>query len=219
VTTECMHEWSEWGKMLWYTPQGRLVGEARKCGKCPAVETRNVEIDPRPAVVQPTIGVFAGIFDEEGKLLLKKITSGKFAGEWDLPGGGVDGKRSSQAPDERIFWEELVRHVEEEAGISISVTSRSRILAPAVLKGGGDWAFPIVVGICKEKPTKGETGYYSPREIRELARGSEGNRLLSGEDKRMYRLAMRLACHSPNPEYAREAEEIISETQDKLGME
>jgi len=215
---ECIHEWEEWEKMLWYTPKGRFVGEARRCKKCPAVETRNVTVDTRPAIVQPTIGVFGGIFNEEGKILLKKITSGRFAGEWDLPGGGVSAENASKAPDERILFEELAGIVKEETGISISVSVESQILTPAILKGGGDWAFPIVVGTIREKPTKGETRFVSPQELQELADGPEGNRLLSGRDKRMYRLASRLLCHSPNPEYRRKAKEMVLETHKKMGI-
>jgi len=70
---EYTHEWGEWEKMLWYTPKGRFIGEARRCRKCSAVETRNVEVDSRPRVVQPTIGVFAGIFNEEGKSFLRRL--------------------------------------------------------------------------------------------------------------------------------------------------
>ena len=210
----CEHGWSEWESVLWYTPQGRFVGKARRCNKCPAVETRNVEVDPRPTVVQPTIGVFAGIFNPDGKLLVKKIQYGKFAGEWDLPGGGIDAEKASQAPDERIFWEELARHLKEEIGISVPITSKSQILTPAVLKGGGDWAFPIVVGTVP-KPSKGITRFVDPREATELARGPEGNRILSGEGKRMHRLILRLLCHSPNQKYSEEAKKLL----EKIGFE
>lgn len=203
----CIHEWKEWEKMLWYTPQGRFVGEARRCNKCPAVETRNVEIDLRPAVVQPTIGVFAGIFNEEGKLLLKKITSGRFAGEWDLPGGGVSAVAASEALDERVIGEELARHVKEEVGISLSVAPVMPMY-PAVLKGGGDWAFVIPVEGFPE-PTKGVTRYVSPQELRELAKGPEGNRLLSGWGKRMFRLCLMVFRYSLNPEYVQEAFKML----------
>ncbi len=189
---ECEHVWEDWEKILWYTPKGRFVGEARKCKNCTAVQTQDLEVDTRPRVIQPTIGVFAGIFNKEGKILLKQITSGKFKGEWDLPGGGVDAERASQAPDERIFWEELIRHVKDEVGISISLSPNSRILMPAVLKGGGDWAFPVMIGFLFENPTKGVCKYFSLEEVQELARGAEGNRLLNGEGKRMHRLVLSL---------------------------
>ena len=217
---ECIHEWGNWEKMLWYTQKGRFVGEARRCGRCSAVETRNVEIDSRPAVVQPTIGVFGGCYEMStpsnpgGGVLIKQIETGKFAGEWDLPGGGIDAEKASQAPDERIFWEELARHLKEEIGISVPITSKSQILTPAVLKGGGDWAFPIVVGTVP-KPSKGITRFVDPREATELARGPEGNRILSGEGKRMHRLILRLLCHSPNQKYSEEAKKLL----EKIGFE
>jgi len=214
---ECIHEWQEWEKMLWYTPQGRFVGEARRCNKCPAVETRNVEINSRPAVVQLTIGVFAGIFNKEGKLLLKKITSGRFAGEWDLPGGGIRAAAASKTLDERIILQELSRQVWEEVGIYIPGFSPMVAMYPAVLKGGGDIGFAILIGISDTKPSKGETKYVSPQELRELAEGPEGNRLLSGWGKRMCRLCLMLFASGDAPnrerEHAKEAERMLAEIQ------
>lgn len=201
--TECEHEWGEWEKILWYTPKGRFVGEARRCSKCSAVEILNIEMDLRPAVLQPTIGVFAGIFNKEGKLLLKKITNEKFVGEWDLPGGGVDAQNALEATDERIIGKELARHVMEEVGISLSISPMPPMY-PAVLKGGGDLAFVIpIMGF--PKPTKGETKFVSLQELRELAEGSKGNRLLSGWGKRMCRLCLRIFQYSLNTEYSKEA--------------
>lgn len=214
MVAECVHEWGIWEKMLWYTSQGRFVGEARKCGKCPAVETRNVEVDPRPAVIQPTIGVFAGIFNKEGKLLLKKITSGRFAGEWDLPGGGVDAITASKAQDERVVGEELARHVKDEVGMTISVEPMPPMY-PAVLKGGGDWAFVIPIAQYAEAtpemgPVQGETKWVSPEELEELSRDPEGNRVLSGYGKRMHRLCLQTLTHSPNTDFQIRAREMLA---------
>ena len=208
-----IHKWGKWEKMLWYTPQGRFIGESRKCNKCPAVETRNIEVDPRPTVVQPTIGVFAGIFNQEGKLLLKKITSGRLAGEWDLSGGGVDAQKASETLNEQIIGEELIRHIKEEVGISLSISPTVALpMYPAVLKGGGDWAFVIPIE-GSPKPTKGETKFVSPQELRELAEGPEGNRLLSGWGKRMCRLCLQVFRYSLNSEYTKEAFAMLLEIQ------
>ena len=83
------------------------------------------------------------------------------------------------------------------------------ILTPAVLGGGGDWAFPIVVGIT-DLPTKGKTQYLSPREVDNFAKGPEGNRILSGQWKRMHRILFRFLEHSPNKDFAQEAKVYLS---------
>ncbi len=134
-----------------------------------------------------------------------------------MSGGGVDAARASQSPDERIFGEELARHVKDEVGLNISVSPQSEILTPAILKGGGDWAFPVVVGLCG-KPTKGETKFVSPQELQELAKEAEGNRLLTGLGKRMHRLTLRLLSSSPNPEYRREAKDMLKEIEKEMGL-
>jgi len=214
---ECVHEWGPWEKILWYTPKGRFVGEARKCSKCSVVETRNVEVDPRPAVLQPTIGVFAGIFSKDGKLLVKRITSGRFVGEYDLPGGGIAAVNASKARDERVIGEELRREVEGETGVEIPTPQPMPAMYPAVIAGGGDWAFTILIGVAEQSPTKGEWKYVSPQELRELADGPEGNRLLSGPGKRMHRLCLRLMASrdNPNPEYRKQAGAMLAEIQRK----
>jgi len=211
---ECIHEWGDWKKELWYVAGGRYTAEFRKCKRCDAVEAKNIMKDERPAVVRPTIGVFAGIFNEEGKLLLRRRPTGvSFAGEWELPGGGVDADNASQALDERIIIQELGRKVKEEVGISILYMLPMVAMYPAVLKSGGDWAFAILIGVVKEKPSKGETKYVSPKELRELAEGPEGNRLLSGWGKRMCRLCLRLLASrdAPNREYTKQAGEMLTE--------
>jgi len=214
---ECIHEWGEWKKELWYVAGGRYTAEFRKCKKCDAVEAKNIVKDERPAVVRPTIGVFAGIFNEEGKLLLRRRPTGSsFAGELDLPGGGVDADNASKSLDERIVVQELAREAREETGISIPPMLPMVAMYPAVLKSGGDWAFAIHVGVVKEKPTKSETRYVSPQELRELADGPEGNRLLSGWGKRMCRLCLRLLASrdAPNREFAKQAGGMLTEIMD-----
>ncbi|OGZ24756.1 MAG: hypothetical protein A2896_02670 [Candidatus Nealsonbacteria bacterium RIFCSPLOWO2_01_FULL_43_32] len=211
---EHIHEWGDWKKELWYVAGGRYTAEFRKCKTCDAVEARNIVKDERPAVIRPTIGVFAGIFNEEGKVLLRqRLTGTSFAGEWELPGGGVDADNASKGLDERIIIQELGREVKEETGISTPPLLPMAAMYPAVLKSGGDWAFAILVGVVKEKPSKGETRYVSPQELRELAEGPEGNRLLSGWGKRMCRLCLRLLASrdAPNQEYAKQAGEMLAE--------
>ena len=211
---ECKHEWGDWKKELWYVAGGRYSAESRKCKKCGVVEVINIVKDERPAVVRPTIGVFAGIFNEEGKILLRRrSTGGSFPGDWELPGGGVDADNASRAFDERIISQELARGVKEKIGVSIPSLQPMPVMYPAVLKSGGDWAFAVLVGVLREKPSKGETRYVSLQELRELAEGPEGNRLLSGWGKRMCRLCLRLLSSrdAPNREYAIQAGEMLTE--------
>ena len=193
MATECIHEWGDWEVVpVWYTSTGTLKGEFRKCKKCPAAEARNLEVFERTGVLNPTIGVFAGIFNREGKLLLRRRTvdDKTYIGDWDLPGGGIPSAIAPDTLDERIILQVLGQRVKDEVGISIPSLLPMVAMYPAVLKGGGDIGFAILIGICEETPSRGETRYVSPQELRELAEGPEGNRLLSGWGKRMCRLCL-----------------------------
>lgn len=222
MATNCVHEWSDWKKMLWYTQEGRLVGEMRKCLRCTTVETRNVEMETRPAVLQPTVSVYPGIFEEEGKLLLvrRSLDIKSSPGEWEPPGGGISAQIASGLPDERLILQELQRMVRERTGIDLSsflVPMIGQELYPAILKGGGDWALATVIGIVKEKPTLGETMYVSPLEFRQLAEGPEKNRLVSGWGNRMCRICLRLfiGFNGPNKNYPAEAWSMLGEIWNK----
>ncbi len=168
------------------------------------------------ATAQPKIGLFAGIFNTEGKLLIKRRPKGiSLAGEWDLPGGAVEEKNNQNALDERIVGQELAREVKEEVGLAIPEFLPMPAMYPTVLRGGGDWAFAILVGVVEESPSKGETRYISPQELQELAEGPEGNRLVSGWGKRMCRLCLRLFASrdAPNQDYAKQAGEMLAKIQ------
>jgi ADP-ribose pyrophosphatase YjhB (NUDIX family) len=170
-------------------------------------------------VIQPKIGVFAGIFDEEGKLLVKRRPENiSLPGDWDLPGGGVDAEKAIQALDERIIGQELAKEVEEETGIQIPPLSPMPAMYPAVIKGGSDWAFVILIGGLKQRPTKGEWKYVSPEELCQLAEGLEGNRLVSGPGKRMHRLCLRILASrdSPNRRYYGQAFQMLIEIQKRM---
>lgn len=219
MAAEHSHSWGEWKKQLWYTPDGRLQGEMRRCSGCKVVEARNLEHDDRPAVLQPTIGVFAGIFNAAGQVLGKRIATGKFAGEIDLPGGGVDAQRASEALDERIIFAELIREVREELGFDLGTpTSAWKIHLPAVLKGGGDWAIPVSIRPVFGFLAPSNSFFLSPADVETFARGPEGNRILSGWGKRMHRMFLRLLCDSPNPTYASEAYEMLFELNEEIGI-
>lgn len=162
---------------------------------------------------RPTIGLFAGIFNEEGKLLVKRRPQGiSLAGEWDLPGGAVEEEANAKALDERVIGRELAREVKEEVGIEISISPMLPMF-PAVLKGGTDWAFVIVVGRTDKKPSRGEIKWVSPDELKELAERPPGNRLVSGWGKRMCRLALMALCHSTNKDYRKKAIQYLQEIQ------
>lgn len=212
------HAWGEWRRQLWYTPEGRLQAEFRTCSGCTVVEPRSIEQDSRPRVLQPTIGVFGGLYDSEGRVLVKQIETGRFAGEWDAPGGGVDADNVSQVSDERMLFLELARHVKDEVGILLVPSVRWKVLLPAVLSGGGDWAFPVVVGPTFFKAPKGTTRFLSPADLDALARGPEGNRILSGHGKRMHRILLRLLSESPNPTYQVQAEVMLGLVHGAMGI-
>lgn len=163
------------------------------------------------AVAQPKIGLFAGIFNKDGRLLIKRRGSGEsLAGEWDLPGGGVEAYNNAKATDERIIGQELVREVMEEVGLKISIKFIVPMY-PVVIKGGSDWAFLIYVGEVAEKPTKGETRWVSLDELNRLAKGPEGNRLVSGWGKRMHRLCLMAFILGPGFMFPFEAGMILND--------
>lgn len=163
--------------------------------------------------LKSTIGVFAGISNEEGKLLLKKITQGDFLGDWDLPGGAIYIEEAKKASDERIIGLVLSKRVEEETGIYIyDKVQPMPAMYPAVLKGGSDIAFAIIVKGVTEKPTRGETRFVSVDELVSLA---DGSGLVSGR-KRMFRMCLRIFASRdwPNLKYRKQASDILKTLHD-----
>lgn len=170
-----------------------------------------------------TIGVFAGIFDKNGKLLLRKrdeenpsIDSDPYRGDWELPGGTVEEDNVWEASSERILGQELAREVEEETGLSIEVPSMP-VMYPAVYinkdKRRVDLAFVIPVGVVEERPVIGQSIYVSPEELRDLAARSQGEQIVSGWGARMCRMALMALCNSPNSQYKDEAIRMLLEVQ------
>ena len=170
--------------------------------------------------MEVTLGVFAGIFDEKGKLLLRRRKRESpeipcaFEGDWELPGGTIEEKNVWKIKNEKIFVQELAREVKEETGLSVE-TPPIPVLHPTVYvsekESKIDCAFLIPIGIVREKPTKGENIYVSPRELKELAKRPTGQRLLSGWGKRMCRMALMAFQYSPNLKYKNEAKEMLLE--------
>ncbi len=138
-------------------------------------------------------------------------------GDWDLPGGAVEEEDCIKSLDERLVKEVLAREVFEEVGIEVSVDFMPPMY-PAILKGGGDWAFIIPVGIY-ENPGKGEESqeilYALPEDIKRLAENPQGNRIVSGWGKRMSRLILKGFAYSPNKNYRWEAKILLEEIQSK----
>jgi len=169
--------------------------------------------------MEVTVGVFAGIFNEEGKLLLRRRRKESteipcpYEGDWELPGGTIDEENVWKIKDERIFGKELAREVMEETGLSIE-TSVMPILHPAVYvdkeRGKMDCAFLIPIGIIREKPIRGENIYVTPKQLKELAEKPLGDQLVSGWGKRMCRMALMAFQYSPNPKYKREAKKLLT---------
>jgi 8-oxo-dGTP pyrophosphatase MutT (NUDIX family) len=169
-----------------------------------------------------TVGVFAGIFNESGKLLLRRreegnsiISSESNLGEWELPGGTVEEENVLKTTSEFI-GKELAREVEEETGLLIEVALMPAMF-PAVYvtkeKKMIDIAFMIPVGIVEDKPTKSKTIYVSPKELGRLDGRSKNDRIVSGWGKRMCRMALMALCYSPSRQYRKEARKMLSEIQ------
>ena len=174
------------------------------------------------------LGVYAGILNpkKEGKLLLRRrveedsILPGKsFKGNWELPGGGV---METEKPGYDWPIRELRREVEDEVGISIQVDPMPPMY-PVFFKGPIGYDLAQVTPIITEaEPTRGETIYVSPPELERLAeefvpankeKGIDGKGIVSGKGKRMHCMALAALSHSPNPEFAKQAQEMLAEIQ------
>jgi len=169
------------------------------------------------------IGVFAGIFDDNGKLLLRRRDEENpttyydpYRGDWELPGGTVEERNVWEASDERLFGQELAREVEEETGLLIEVPPMP-VMLPAVYINKDeervDLAFVIPVGVVSERPATGQSIYVSPEELRELAAQPQGEQIVSGWGARMCRMALMALCNSPNRQYVEEARTMLLEIQ------
>ncbi len=177
------------------------------------------------------LGMYLGLLNKEGKLLLRRreetesiIPGVSFRGNWELPGGAVE-----ETPAEKVRYDypiqEAVREVAEEVGISVSLAGMPPVFL-AFFKGpkGYDLA-GVTPLITAEEPTRGETVWVSPSELKALAQEfisetdakkqglKEAKGLLGGWGKRMCCLALVALSHSPNPEFAKQAQEMLKEIQ------
>ena len=172
--------------------------------------------------IKATVGVFAGIINEEGKFLLRRRTEissiipGKsFKGCWELPGGGV--MVAENMPYSHLV-NELKREVDEEVGIEIEPDSMPPMY-PVFFGKAQDLALVVPVETSLE-PTKEETKWVSLDELNELAReykpanketGEDGQGIVGGYGKRMHCLSLRALSFSH--EYGKKAEEALIEIQ------
>lgn len=146
-----------------------------------------------------TVGVFGGIFNSQGKLLLRKRDmNGSFPGKWELPGGAIQ-KKHLEIGDERAIGKALQERILEELDVLVFV-QRMPSMYPAMPLNGDDIAFAIIIGkLHKETHYRGETKFVDVDELKSLAESGE---FLSGKG-RMYRMCLRMFASRdcPNSEY------------------
>ena len=162
---------------------------------------------PEQPKADVNIGLFGAVLDFEKGLLLKQRTFGKYAGEWDLPGGALTIMKASAAQNERIVGEVLREYIKNQTGLEIEIDSMPP-LYPAVLAGGTDWAFVALITKWWGEPGEG-TMWVVPSKFRELAEGPEGARILSGFSKRMSRLCLRPQVSRDNFNRSHRQEAIV----------
>ena len=191
--------------------------------------------------VKATVGVFAGIINEKGKLLLRRrietgsITPGKsFKGCWELPGGGVE---VSESMPYCHLVNELKREIKEEVGIEIDSIDPMPDMYPVYFGKVSDLALVTPINSDKE-PTTGETKWVDLKELNKLAKdykaadrekGQDGQGIVSGWGKRMHCMALAAFANSERHSYDRalrcfhdkalsekeEAKQVLSEIKEK----
>lgn len=167
--------------------------------------------------LRPTVSVFAGIFNPEGKLLVVRTRKkNNSCGDWKLPGGPIYLQHAQNATDERLVRNALSQAVKAETGLLISDKIQPMPAMYPCFFGGkdrkteSDFAFPIIIGIIEQKPNRGVTQFISVYELITLADSRAGNRLVSGRG-RMFRMSTRMfvSRDCPKEDYRIQATEII----------
>lgn len=183
----------------------------------------------------PTIGVFAGILNQHGRLLLRKRTlseekksqiSDKVkGGEWELPGGTVEDEEMILAGNENGLVQALKREIREEIGFEISISLPLRtfpvVIAKELTPGKitRDVALLVIVESneiirkVSEAPF-GECLWSNTSMVNELAKGNDVGKLVSGWGKRMHRMSLIALLYSGKPDFSSEAQKTL----DLLGV-
>jgi|SRR3989338_2571339 len=165
-----------------------------------------------PEKAKITVGMFAGILRPNGKLLLRRRTEEasmlpgvSFKGCWELPGGAV-----YETSDPIVSYDyplkQMMRRVQDEMGIELSLNDRMPAMFGGVCFKGkdGDYDIAIVVPVfLKPEPkiNRYEVKWVDSKELNELAKGyvvpnvktdppTEGQGIVSGFGKRMHCLAL-----------------------------
>ncbi len=114
--------------------------------------------------VKATIGVFGGIINKEGKLLLRRRTEtssiipGKsFKGNWELPGGGVEVEDNMSYSH---LAESLEREIYEELGIELSIDPMPAMY-PVFYGKLQDLAMVVLITNMPSEPKKGNWQFVS----------------------------------------------------------
>jgi len=165
------------------------------------------------AKLQTTIGVGAGIFNSDGKLLLVRridhdsITGTDYAGNWELPIVAIQESGEKTIPYNYLSLE-LVAGVLRETGLQITVPYMP-VLFPVMFKtGDGKYDLLLATLILSKNviggELKGETLFVSVKELNDLARNfvsltdakkqelKSATGLLSGFGKRQHCAALRI---------------------------
>jgi 8-oxo-dGTP pyrophosphatase MutT (NUDIX family) len=184
------------------------------------------------------VGVFAGILNSKGKLLLRRRTEvdsiipGKsFKGNWELCGGGIM-ETDEQSIPYNYAVKELKREVEEEVGVKISIPQMPPFYS-VMFKGPAGYDLAMVTPVQQEQIldliaeqvilTKGEVTFVSTEELNTLARefvpadkknGIDGKGLVSGYGKRMHCMALLVFTQSRNDDYSRQAVSTLVKIQE-----
>lgn len=216
----------EWKRELWYGPDGMYQADIKRNEQGNIAEARNIVQIGRPRVASPTISVYAAMFfpyskksEDSGKLILhRRPDNVSFARDWELLGGGISAEANARADDERVIGKELIRIISEKTSFAWEIEiEHMPPMHSAVIKGGSDWAFVVSVETNKiGRSIWGMADFtlVSPQELSELAKGMEGNRLLSGYGKRMHRLSLAAFRYSPVKGYKKEAGKMLKEIHD-----
>lgn len=176
-----------------------------------------------------TLGVFAGILNNDGKVLLRRrilpeetnsLTGKKVFGDYELPGGKAEQAEMLSIGNERGLLVALSRETKEEIDINIYPKIETAMYPAVFCKKLSEekivmdiaLVFVLLASEWNGKP-KGEIAWVNPSQLKKLAEEPKGKQLLSGWGKRMCRMTLFTLCHGS---YGKEAKRMLATIQDKL---